>query len=59
MTVTYLLFVMIMYATTALSHGTEVAGLGVCLCVLLLIGVFIYGVYFKTLEKVRRQLGIR
>ena len=59
MTVTYLLFVMIMYANDGTLTGTEVAGLGVCLCVLLLIGVFIYGVYFKTLEKVRRQLGIR
>ena len=58
MTVTYLLFVMIMYANDGTLTGTEIVGLSVCFCVLLLIGVFIYGIYFKTLEKVRRQLGI-
>ena len=50
---------MIMYANDGTLTGTEIVGLGVCLCVLLLIGVFIYGIYFKTLEKVRQQLEIR
>ena len=54
----FLLYIMIMYANDNAFTGPEVVGLGVCLCVLLIIGILIYGIYFKTLEKIRRQLGI-
>ena len=58
MTVMFLLYIMIMYANDNTFSGPEIVGLGVCFCVLLMIGIFIYGVYFKTLEKIRKQLGI-
>lgn len=58
MTVMYLLYIMIMYANDSILSSPEIVGLCACFCVLLFIGVFFYGVYFKTVKKLQQQLGI-
>lgn len=58
MTVMFLLYIMIMYANDGTLTSPEIVGLGVCFCVLLMISIFIYGVYFKTIHKIQQQLGI-
>ena len=58
MTVMFLLYIMIMYANDGTLTSPEIVGLGICFCVLLMISIFIYGVYFKTIHKIQRQLGI-
>ena len=58
MTAMFLLYSMIMYANDGKFEFSEICGLGVCLSILLIIGVLIYLVYLRTIQTVKRNLGI-
>lgn len=57
-TAMFLLFSMILYANDGRMVKTEWAALGVCLCVIGVIGVVIYAVYRSTVKTIKGQLGI-
>lgn len=54
----YILYMMIMYANDGIYTMSELAGLGVCLLVVLLFAAIIYGCYRFTRKKVLEMLGI-
>ena len=59
MTIMYFLYCMIMYANDGKMTFEEIAGLAICLLVLGGIALIIYGVYRKTTQSLKKQLGIR
>lgn len=59
MTIMYFLYCMIMYANDGKMTFEEIAGLGICLVVLGAIALIIYGVYRKTTQSLKKQLGIQ
>lgn len=58
MSAMFLLFGMILYANDGRMLMTEWAAMGVCLCIMGLIGGVIYTVYRTTVNVIKRQLGI-
>lgn len=57
-TMMYILYMMIMYANDGMFTATELAGLGVCLLVLVLLVAIMYGCYRVTGKKVLKMLGV-
>lgn len=58
MSMMYLLYFMIMYANDSKLTPGELVNMGICFIVVLLFAAIIYGVYQKTLSKMRKQLAI-
>lgn len=58
MGIMYLLYCMIMYANDGALTSTEIAGLGVCLFLVGLLGLLVWTVYRATLKKMLVTLGI-
>ena len=54
----YLLYFMIMYANDGQISGTEIAGMAMCLLVVLAVAAILYGIYRATLKQILRQLQI-
>ena len=52
----FLLFAMILYANDGRMVMTEWAAMGICLCIIGLIGGFIYAVYRAAVNTIKRQL---
>lgn len=59
MSAMYFLYVMIMFANDGKLVMGEIAGLGVCLCILLLMGAVYYVVYRYTIRKMCMELKIQ
>lgn len=58
MSAMFLLFGMILYVNDGRMLMTEWAAMGVCLCIIALVGGVIYAVYRTTVNVIKRQLGI-
>lgn len=59
MSIMFLFCSLIMFANDNKIEGAEIVGLAICLCILLLIALLIYGIYHKTLQTICRQLDIQ
>ena len=55
----FLLFSMILYSNDGRMVKTEWAAIGVCLCIIVVIGAVIYAVYRVAVKRVRELLSIR
>jgi len=58
-TAMFLLFAMILWANDGRLLQTEWAAMGLCLCIIGVIGGVIYAVYRSTVKAIKGQLGIR
>lgn len=54
----FLLYAMILYANDGRLLQTEWAAMGLCLCIIAVIGGVIYAVYRSTVKAIKGQLGI-
>ena len=57
-TAMFLLYAMILYANDGRLLKTEWAAMGLCLCIIAMIGGVIYAVYRSTIKAIKGQLGI-
>lgn len=57
-TAMFLLYAMILYANDGRLLKTEWAAMGLCLCIIAMIGGVIYAVYRSTVKAIKGQLGI-
>lgn len=57
-TAMFLLYAMILYANDGRLLQTEWAAMGLCLCIIAVIGGVIYAVYRSTVKAIKGQLGI-
>ena len=57
-TAMFLLYAMILYANDGRLLKTDWAAMGLCLCIIAMIGGVIYAVYRSTIKAIKGQLGI-
>ena len=57
-TAMFLLFAMILYANDGRMVMTEWAAMGICLCIIALVGGAIYAVYRSAVKGIKRQLQV-
>ena len=58
MSVTYLLYILLMYANDGGLQASDLQGLSICFILLLLIALIFYSIYLQTIKVVKKQLEI-